>query len=196
MRDLVPEAKEDAPEVHRQQPVELLGRAFVHGAQRAFDAGVVDRHVDAAVAGLGLVDHLPDVVFAGDVGLQEEALGAQALDLGLEALAVGLAQARGDDFRAGACEGQGGRPADPSRRADDDHCAVGEVQDGHAVFPPIVLIYSAAVAAVVTSPSSSSVAERPHLSRGGHGRSRQGASGVKLEILRPSGRRPFPPPWL
>ncbi len=56
-----------------------------------------------------------------------------------------------------------------------------------------VRFYQAAAGA---NPSSASVAAWPHLSRGGIGRVRQSKSGEKLEMARPSGMRPFPPPWL
>ncbi len=91
--------------------------------------------MDAPEAGLGLIDHRLHVVLAGDVGFQEEALRAHRLDLGPEALAVRLAQARGHDLGSRLGEGQGGRSPDARRGADDDHGAIVEVQDGHAALP-------------------------------------------------------------
>src|SRR5438105_10423456 len=74
----------------------------------ALVAGTVDSAVDPAEPGHGLIDQLPHLVFATDVGLNERGFGAQAAKFGLECLAFGLTPARDDQAGAILGEGDGG----------------------------------------------------------------------------------------
>src|SRR6267143_2555093 len=71
----------------------------------ALGTGTVDRGVDPAEPGHGLIDQVAHLVFATDVGLDERGFGVQAAKFGLESLTFGL-PAPGDD-EAGAVLGEG-----------------------------------------------------------------------------------------
>src|SRR5205807_5847617 len=86
----------------------VLDGLFDDGAAQALVAGAVDSGVDPAEAGHGLIDQLPHLVFATDVGLNERGFGAEAAKFGLESLAFGLPAAGDDEAGAVLGEGDGG----------------------------------------------------------------------------------------
>src|SRR6267154_450188 len=84
-----------------------LDRLIDDQPRLALGTRTVDGGVDPAEPGHGLIDQLPHLVVATDVGLDERGLGVEAAKLGLERLAFGLAAARDDQAGATLGEGEG-----------------------------------------------------------------------------------------
>ena len=113
--------EERAREVDRDHLVPVLVGHLQHGLVDR-DPGVVDEHVEAAVALDHLVDRAAAVLGRADVALVDAALDAVVLELGQELAGVlGVAAVAGGDDRALLGEAPGDRGADPARAAGHEH---------------------------------------------------------------------------
>ena len=73
---------------------------------RAFDTGIVERHIETAMGGYDEVDSLHDVGILGDVCADKGCRAALLGDLRGDIRAFLFTAAGDDDFRARFCKGQ------------------------------------------------------------------------------------------
>jgi hypothetical protein len=125
--DRLARAEEGAPEVDADHLVEVRGRELVRRL-RDLDAGVVDQDVEAAELVERVLEHAHDVVFLGDIALDEDvadAVLAHARDTGVNLLLgvlglLGLTQIVDGDVCAVLGEADGDRLADTRCPAGDE----------------------------------------------------------------------------
>src|SRR3712207_6039994 len=120
----------DSAQVDGVDAVEVLGRLVGGVIRRDLDAGVVERHVEAAEGGDGALDEGGDLVLVRDVAGDAERLVSGVGQLsggGAQRLLVGVGE---HDGGAGFGEGLRGGEAHPGARAGDDGDLVVEVIGG------------------------------------------------------------------
>src|SRR4029077_20092335 len=91
-------------------------------------AGIVHCDIETAKPCDGLVDQVADFVVAANVGLDEDGVGIQAAQLGLESLALRFPAARNDEACTVRGKGESGGAADACEGSCDQndwlaHCA-------------------------------------------------------------------------
>src|ERR1700687_3934440 len=87
-----------------------------------FGTGDVDRYVEVAEAGHGLVDQAADFVIVTDISLDEDGFRAELLQFDFEGLALGRAATGNNQTSAtfGKCKGGGATDAGESTSDEDD----------------------------------------------------------------------------